>query len=1397
MHRERNSVSWAGGEDNLIGFNAVHSVVVGGFNNTAGGAFATVPGGYGNTADGASSLAAGHAANAAHQGTFVWADSLGSKFNSTASNQFLVRAAGGMGIGTNSPQAQLHVRGTAMADLFKGAFQGDGSALSNLSIPSLPANLAYLNSNQTFTGTQTFLPLTGAPFNVGSTTKVANLNADLLDGLDSAAFALNSHPHDASNIVSGTLADGRLSPNMAMLNTNAFFSGSVTTLGDLAGVRLRVGANQSLAGTSASIAGGTLNTNQAGNAFIGGGDHNLINGGANYTVLAGGQFNTIQSNAFNSAIGGGYANSILSSATYATIPGGNGNQVGGSYSLAAGNGARANHNGTLVWADNSAPGTPFASTSNNQFLVRATGGVGIGTNNPQSALHVIGTVRADNFIGNGAGLTNLPAASVPTNTAFLNSNQTFTASNTFTGVVSALNGTNQFAGTFTGNGAGLTNLIMVGIPANTAFLNSNQTFTASNTFAGVVTAVNGSNQFAGTFTGNGAGLTNLPTASLPATTAFLTSNQIFSASNVFLGVVTATNASNQLAGKFSGDGTALNLSNTINTTALQNSSITALKIAAGQVVKSLNGLTDNLTLAAGANVTISNSGSTITVSSTGGGAASNAWNLTGNGGTTSNQFLGTTDGQPLVLKVNNQQVGRYELPASASPNIIAGSASNAVGGGAIAATIAGGYNNRMSNSYATMGGGADSVVTGFGATIAGGRFNRALNEHISIGGGLNNTSTAPFAVISGGADNLCSGFGATIPGGTFNMASGDFSFAGGHIARASHAGTFVWSDSQNIPFGSSTNDQFLIRASGGVGVGRTNPAAQFDVSSTGGDAFPQVRLNQDNGAEYTRLRFTQHGDYSQRWDFGMMSNRFNLYSGYFGRDFLLCDINGVSLGNNNLFLFGNVTANSFIGDGGGLANVWKLGGNSGTTSGNFVGTTDTQPLEFRVNNGRALRMEYASTSPNLIGGYSGNNVTNSAVGGTVGGGGKNEEINSVAANFGTIGGGHKNTAGALDTTVAGGYWNIASNTAAAVGGGWRNSALGVAATIAGGYLNFASNSFSTIGGGTTNQALGIYSTVAGGTWNFAAGSNSTVSGGTLNYAGNYACVGGGINNQAGGDYASVGGGTGNQAGNSSSTVAGGWGDNASGGTAFVGGGYFNTASSFEDTVAGGLQNTASGGTSTVGGGQYNSAGGFCATVPGGVQNVAAGQYSFAAGQRAEASHNGTFVWADSTTAYFTSTRSNQFLIRAGGGVGIGTNNPVSALHVVGTVTATTFNPPSDRNLKENFAPVNGCETLAKVAALPITRWNFRGDAQTPHLGPMAQDFHAAFGLGTDDKHIATVDADGVTLTAIQGLNEKLDETVKDKDAQITALRKKNESLEKRVAELERLMQKLALTQASR
>ena len=130
---------------------------------------------------------------------------------------------------------------------------------------------------------------------------------------------------------------------------------------------------------------------------------------------------------------------------------------------------------------------------------------------------------------------------------------------------------------------------------------------------------------------------------------------------------------------------------------------------------------------------------------------------------------------------------------------------------------------------------------------------------------------------------------------------------------------------------------------------------------------------------------------------------------------------------------------------------------------------------------------------------------------------------------------------------------------------------------------------------------------------------------------------------------------------------------------------------------------------------------------------------------------------------------------------IGTPGIQTATYLTGTVYANGVALSSDRNAKENFAAVNAQAVLDKVVALPVSEWNYKSDKQAEHIGPMAQDFHAAFGLdGTDDKHISVVDENGVALAAIQGLNQKL-ETL---SAQNEQLKQENNLLARRLDELE-------------
>ena len=111
---------------------------------------------------------------------------------------------------------------------------------------------------------------------------------------------------------------------------------------------------------------------------------------------------------------------------------------------------------------------------------------------------------------------------------------------------------------------------------------------------------------------------------------------------------------------------------------------------------------------------------------------------------------------------------------------------------------------------------------------------------------------------------------------------------------------------------------------------------------------------------------------------------------------------------------------------------------------------------------------------------------------------------------------------------------------------------------------------------------------------------------------------------------------------------------------------------------------------------------------------------------------------------------------------------------------TSWASVSDRTRKEDFREINGEEILSKLAALPVTSWRYKNDdSGNRYIGPMAQDFHALFGLGTDTT-IATLDVDGVTLAGIKALGQR----TADLQAENTALRDQLERLMRRVDQLE-------------
>jgi len=494
--------------------------------------------------------------------------------------------------------------------------------------------------------------------------------------------------------------------------------------------------------------------------------------------------------------------------------------------------------------------------------------------------------------------------------------------------------------------------------------------------------------------------------------------------------------------------------------------------------------------------------------------------------------------------------------------------------------------------------------------------------------------------------------------------------------------------------------------------------------------------------------------------------------------------------------------------GNGSTNHWNLTGNAGTTTSNFLGTTDDQPLELRVNNLRGFRLEPNPSSPNVIGGYLGNKVSVNMVGATISGGGVEAAVNWVTDDYATIGGGAGNLAGRNPARGA------SPAPYATIGGGQNNLALGLQSTVAGGADNEASGNNAAIGGGQFNLAETAHVTIAGGQNNEATGSSfwASIGGGFKNKTTNVgATIGGGQENQANGNLSTIGGGFGNVILARYGTIAGGGQvdsqNTLSANFVFdehgtVGGGGWNAAGSVGGTttdapfatVGGGERNEASAQYSTVSGGQLNEASGAFAAIAGGRNNIAKGAFSFAGGQSARANHDCSFVWNNAS-----SDRNGQVKIRAHGGVHLqinqdGNNNiwvdfrekvdfpgRVGIPKIIDTSTGAYLNGgsgqwvnASDKNMKENLVAVDGQEILDKLAGLSISTWIHKNEPAVRHIGPMAQDFYGAFGIGGDDKAISTVDADGVSLAAIQGLYQ--------------LVKQENAELKNRIARLEAAIQ---------
>ena len=685
----------------------------------------------------------------------------------------------------------------------------------------------------------------------------------------------------------------------------------------------------------------------------------------------------------------------------------------------------------------------------------------------------------------------------------------------------------------------------------------------------------------------------------------------------------------------------------------------------------------------------------VNAATLGGLTSSGFWRTNGNAGANpmNGAFLGTTDKLPLEFKVNGARALRLEPTSSGLPNLVAGHQSNATRPDVHGATIAGGAGNLIegTNTSSTISGGGDNLIQGsahtsaigggwgnsiasnaYQSTIGGGWGNSIRRDASSsfIGGGLWNSveTNAQFSSVIGGYVNGI-GTGAkysTIPGGYYNLVQGSYSFAAGRRAWARNDGTFVWADNQDEYFSSTASNQFLIRASGGVGIGTGNPQAALHLYSASNPAT--LRLQSSGGFGAARLEFFSDPQgsgaewrpgYIQSTDNGGFTGGLSFHVNGTGFDNRLGDLEVMRILDGRV---GINTPNPLAAlevSGGAYADFLSAGGM------NTVNLTSTGELQIHNSaqdgdhtfTGNLRQMITLGYSGFLTAGYGLGLQTN------------NFYFRSEADFSWFRGGSHRDTPydpgsvlffpGAELMRLSGGYLSVR-------GDGDEQAYLG--GDGAGGDIEI----------GSRNPAIGAVAL-----WNAGSGQQMDLFARSATFSGN---VSFGSQTRQMLNLWGTGYGIGVQA----STL------------------YFRC-----------------------------NAGG----------------------------PNEGFSW-------YKGGAHNDNYANPGGGTEL--------MHLVagGLYVNGAFVSSSDRNAKENFMPVDPQSVLEKVAVLPLSEWNYKADTATRHIGPMAQDFYAAFAVGPDDKHITTVDADGVALAAIQGLNQKLADELKRRDVENAALKQRLERLER-------------------
>lgn len=614
-------------------------------------------------------------------------------------------------------------------------------------------------------------------------------------------------------------------------------------------------------------------------------------------------------------------------------------------------------------------------------------------------------------------------------------------------------------------------------------------------------------------------------------------------------------------------------SNVITTASLADGAITAAKVGEGQLLKSINGLTDDVVLEAGEGLTLTTVGKKITLSTH---THCIPWCLEGNLATQpapaqtvtatygAHHFVGTRDNRPLELRVNYRRALRIEhTGGNFAPNLLGGYGRNVATLGTRGATIGGGGAVNAENElvattgfgmphFTTISGGlANRISSSTNATISGGRANviERDSHNSTLGGGSENLirENSPGSIIAAGVLNhigvssdgstVSGGFSnhlemlndySTISGGSFNeiwWLSSHSSIGGGFqniIAGDINAGTIGGGQGNYL-----MSENYAVTIAGGVGnfIGKSS-----DRSAIGGGSWNQIMPIAEGSTIAGGSQNTINGGPSSQ-PCAIGGGQANLIgnSAY----------STVSGGYLNTVVGGQFSQGSVIG--GGTGNILQYGTEFSTISGGNANAIGDYSEKSTISGGGNNLIDQDSPESVIAGG--GGNIIMANSGASVIGGGRlnyvglnsfsstisGGESNLVesASTWSTIGGGFSNRIAELivSSTIGGGATNSITYDSQIItisgGGGNRVGIETTGATIGGGYMNDIGgrSHHATVSGGNANNILSIApnATIAGGV-------NNTIFGGA--FSREASAIGGGKGNYINGsaDYATIPGG---------------------------------------------------------------------------------------------------------------------------------------------------------------------------------------------------------------------------------------------------------------------------------